>query len=569
MGLTTSLYTALTGLNANSTAISIAGNNIANANTTGFKSSRPDFETQILQNLGNGSAPTADRGGTNPVQVGLGTRLAGTTRNLQSGTPQLTGINTDMSIEGAGYFVLEHNGSRFYTRDGAFGIDTDQRLVNNSGARVQGYGVDADFNIVNGILSDISIPLGTLTVAESTTSVRFAGNLNAAGDIASTGAVIRSQTMYSDAGATTAALATDLLSSLFNSSGTQLFADGDVISISGATKGGATLPGKTFQVGAANTTSSDDHGTTLQDFLTFLEESFGIDTSVGSAGVTVDNGQLLITGNSGTINDIVFESDNLVVNPTTAPTLPLNLTKDNAADGESVRTTFIIYDSLGSEMIVDLSMVLESKSDSGTSWRFYAQSEDDSDLNRVLGNGTLNFDTSGRFIAAADTVLTIDRAGTGALTPQTFELEFDTQDQAISALADDDSQLNVTQQDGTPIGTLDDFSVTENGTVVGVFSNGLLRNLGQIVLAKFVNPSGLTEVSSNLFVETASSGSAALVQAGNGGTGRVIGQSLELSNVDLSQEFINLITATTGFSANSRVFTTSDRLIQELLQTLR
>src|SRR5690606_14763295 len=110
--------------------------------TTAFKSSRPDFDTQILQNFGDGTSPTAERGGTNPTQIGLGTRLAGTTRNLNNGTLMLTGVSTDMSIEGGSFFVLDINGSRAYTRDGSFKIDTDQKLVNANGGRVQGYGID-------------------------------------------------------------------------------------------------------------------------------------------------------------------------------------------------------------------------------------------------------------------------------------------------------------------------------------------------------------------------------------------------------------------------------------------
>jgi len=217
---------------------------------------------------------------------------------------------------------------------------------------------------------------------------------------------------------------------------------------------------------------------------------------------------------------------------------------------------------------VDLNMVLEQKNNTGTTWRFYAQSEDDSDLNRVLGNGTVNFDTSGRFLSADNTGMTINREGTGALSPQQFTVAFNEPVDSTSALANSTSQLAATQKDGNAIGTLSNFNVSTDGTVVGVFSNGLTRDLGKVVLATFSNQDGLVEVSGNMFGATASSGDAALVIPGNS-AGNVIGQALELSNVDLSQEFINLITATTGFSANSRVFTTSDRLIQELLSSLR
>ena len=102
-----------------------------------------------------------------------------------------------------------------------------------------------------------------------------------------------------------------------------------------------------------------------------------------------------------------------------------------------------------------------------------------------------------------------------------------------------------------------------------MFSNGLLRNLGQVVLATFANPNGLNDVGGNLFNVSSNSGNATVAIPGSGRAGRIVGGALELSNVDLSEEFINLITASTGFSANSRVLDTSNRLIQELLVTAR
>jgi flagellar hook protein FlgE len=135
-------------------------------------------------------------------------------------------------------------------------------------------------------------------------------------------------------------------------------------------------------------------------------------------------------------------------------------------------------------------------------------------------------------------------------------------------LATSQSTLASTGQDGSPIGTLEDYYISEDGIVHGVFSNSLNRDLGQLVLANFVNQDGLVEEAGNLYDVTSASGTPILGAPGTNGTGRTIGQALELSNVDLSQEFITLINATTGYSANSRVFSTSDQLIQELLNTL-
>lgn len=573
MSISSSVYASLSGLNASSKIISVTGNNIANVNTTAFKSSRADFQTLMSQNLTNGSAPSANSGGVNPTQIGLGVGLASVTRDFTNGSLQPTGVNTEMALEGAGFFVLNVADSTRFTRDGTFALDSNFNLVApRNGGLVQGYGVDDSFNLVTGSTGNLSIPVGKLTIAEQTRNVRFAGNLNAEGDIARNGSVITSGQLFSDTAATTPALATDALTSLFNATGGQLFNNNDVITVTGATKGSAILPDHTFQVGATNTTSSDAFGSTLQDFISFLQNIMGIDTTAGTnttAGVAVNNGAIVITGNTGAVNDIVLESSNIVSNKSTSPTLPLAFTKSQSADGESVRTTFVAYDSLGSTVNLDLAVVLESKSNSGTSWRFYAQSEDDSDLSRVLGNGTLSFDTDGQLVLAEGNTVTVDRNNTGAFTPQSITLQFDEPSGALSALADVQSQIAAISKDGTSIGTLQDFSVGEDGIITGVFSNSQLRTLGQVVVANFANPSGLQEVGGNLFAARPSSGDAAILTPGTGGTGRIVGGALELSNVDLSQEFINLISASTGFAANSRVLTTADRLVQELLASIR
>ncbi len=573
MGLQTSLFQALSGLTSSSTGISVSGNNIANVNTTAFKSSRAAFETQISQTLKNGSLPSANLGGSNPAQVGLGVRLSTISRNFNDGALQPTGVNTDLAIEGNGFFVLRFGSSIRFSRAGNFTLDSNKNLVNADGGLIRGFGVDGLFNVVQGVQQDINIPIGTLTLAEATNTVNFAGNLDASGDIATQGSVIAAAPMFSDAGLTVPAVATDAMTVLRDgTSGALLFATNDVITITGADKGGATIPDHTFEVGPANTTGSDDFGATLQDFMDFLEDVLGIDTTVSGGLSVAASGALTITGNSGEANDLIVDNANIVLNQSTTPSFPFNMTKSQAADGESVRTTFVVFDSLGTPLTMDLSVVLENKTNAGTDWRFYAQSEDDSDLDRVLGTGILNFDNNGRLITSTNSTIVIDLTNTGAATPQAITMDFSNPggpQGAVSALADTTSQISAERQDGSPIGTLEDFSISSDGTISGVFSNGLLRNLGQVVLATFPNPRGLVDLGANLFNVSSNSGNATIAIPGSGRAGTIVGGALELSNVDLSEEFINLITASTGFSANSRVLSTSDRLIQELLATAR
>lgn len=571
MPLTTALYTGLTGMKTNSQMLDVVGNNISNVNTTGYKRSRATFETQISQTLKNGSAPSAQLGGTNPAQVGLGVRLASITRDFSGGGLQATGVATHMAVEGNGFFVVDQGGSQRFTRDGTFSLDSNFNLVTSAGAKVQGFGVDDDFNVVEGLLQDVNIPIGVLTIAEATENVNLAGNLNAGGDAATLGTILESAAMFSDAAATTPATAATALASLFDAAGTALFATGDEITLTGLSRGGANLADKTFEVGPADTLGSDAFGTTLGEFATFVEDVLGIDTTqAGTPGVSINAaGSLVVEGNLGNASAIDIDAGDIVVNQATAPTIPLTWAETQAADGESVRTTFVAYDSLGNPLEIDLTVVLESKDTSGTQWRFYTHSEDDTDLNKFLGTGLLNFDTDGQFVSSSGNSLTIDRLDTGALNPQTINMNFTDQFGAVTALTDVRSQVSSISQDGTPIGTLEDFSVSEDGLLIGVFSNSLLRDLGRIPLAMFSNNEGLLETGGNLYTNTSNSGTPQIVNPGSGGSGRVVGRAVELSNVDLAEEFINLISAQTGFSANSRIISASDQLIQELLSTVR
>lgn len=577
MSITRAMFSGLTGLNANSQTIGVAGNNIANVNTTSFKRSQAHFETQVSQTMKNGSAPSTALGGTNPAQAGLGTRLAAITRDFSDGGLQPTGVPTHAAIEGNGFFIVEKGGSRRFTRDGTFQLDRDYNLVTNSGARVQGYGVDTDFNVVPGLLQDINIPLGVLTIAQATENVNIGGNLNTGGDVATQGSIIESEAMYSDAAATIPAVAGDALTSLFGSDGSARFPAGAILNVGTITRGGAELPSRSFEIGAANTTGSDAFGTTLGDFMAFIEDITGIDTTtVGAPGVTVNAlGQVVVESNSGTANELLIDPGDIIANSGTVNSQPFTQpwSTIQEADGESARTSFIAYDSLGNPLNIDMITVLEDKNSTGTEWRFYIHSDDDSDLNKYLSSGTLSFDTNGQFTLAQGSSFVIDRTDTGSLDPQNVTLQFTDPNGTLGSLTAlsglDTSQVNSLQQDGTPIGTLEDFSISEDGTITGVFSNSLLRDLGQLPLAMFSNTAGLQEVGGNLYANASNSGSPQVVAGGTGGSGRIIGRALELSNVDLAQEFISLISAQTGFSANSRIISTSDQMIQELLSTIR
>ncbi|MBQ72725.1 MAG: hypothetical protein CMJ67_07440 [Planctomycetaceae bacterium] len=569
MASTTALFTGLSGLMSNSRRLDVIGNNIANVNTTAYKSNRMTFSPTFSRNFSLGTAPSDATGGTNPGQVGLGVSVSGTQRNFNNGAIGVTGVATDLAIEGDGFFIVNQAGSQYYTRSGSFIRNPENGLVTQSGAKVMGYGVDEQFNIVEGNLVDLNIPVGTMTLAEQTRNVVFNGNLNASGEVGTTGSIHESRVFYTDAlgtPGTEVTGATNLNTPIFVSDGAGGFVqafDGSAtsITVSGVEKGGKDLGTAVFDIEA---------GTTFDDYVAFLDEYMGLDSSaIGTSSdlngsVAIVNGAIVVTGNEGVVQQLDIETGDFTANGTGLGN-PFVMTKTGDATGESVQTSFVVYDSLGTPLTIDLSFVLQGTTPSGgTTWEFVAESSDNDATDRLLALGEVNFDTNGRFVSASNQSFSIERAN-GAVNPLTVNMDFDSGTDAVSSFTDSASNLAAVFQDGSPIGTLGSFSIGEDGVVSGSFTNGLTRTIGQVALAKFSNSAGLVDVGDNLFGSGPNSGTPLIASPREFGTGRVVGGALELSNVDLSQEFINMILASTGYSAASRVITTTDELITQLL----
>jgi flagellar hook protein FlgE len=582
MASTTALFTGLSGLMSNSRRLDTIGNNIANVNTIAFKSNRMTFSPTFSRNFSLGTAPGDFTGGSNPGQIGLGVSISGTQRNFSNGAIGVTGVATDMAIEGDGFFIVENAGQRAFTRAGSFLRNPHNDLVTQSGAQVLGFGVDEQFNIIEGELVGLNIPVGTMTLAEATRNVLFNGNLNASGEISTTGSVHESRGYFTDAAMTipvtggTNLATTDVYVSDGDGGSTLAFdstATGRQITLSGVEKGGKDLGTAVFAINGAAVEGTDDFGTTFQDFMDFMDQYLGLDGSDVGDGSNLGgsislnaNGQLVIVGNEGTVQDLVIDSSDLSVSNAGAGLgSPMVMQKTADADGESVRTSFVVYDSLGSPITIDLTFVLQSTSASGgTTWEFIAESEGNDALDRLLSLGEVTFDANGGFVTASNQSFAVERTN-GAVNPLTVSMDFESDAATISSLADSASNFAAVFQDGSPIGTLAAFSIGEDGAISGAFTNGLTRTIGQIALAKFSNPEGLVDVGDNLFHTGANSGTPLITKPSDFGTGRVVGGALELSNVDLSQEFINMILASTGYSAASRVITTTDELITQLL----
>lgn len=157
-----SLFAGISGLRVNQVALDVTGNNIANANTVGYKSSSTVFQDTLSQMLTAASGENAARGGTNPVQVGLGVSVAGTALNLNQGGTQTTGRTTDLLIQGDGMFVVKKNGENLYTRAGSFTFDEGGTLTTPTGSRVQGYALDANGDPTGGLI-DITLDTANAT----------------------------------------------------------------------------------------------------------------------------------------------------------------------------------------------------------------------------------------------------------------------------------------------------------------------------------------------------------------------------------------------------------------------
>jgi len=557
MALTSTLYTGLSGLDVNQTRLNVVGNNIANVNTVAFKSSRAMFKPQFYVTDSAGSPSSDSFGGSNPSQRGLGATVSAIEKDFAPGAIEPTGKSTDLAIDGNGFFVVQGKEQKF-TRDGSFTLNANNELVSQGGDFVQGFGVDANYQITRGSPAKLTIPLGTSTSAAATENVTLEGNLNAAGAAATGASVLATQalTQVSDGAIASGASG---LTNLTDTSGAPLFTDGETYTLAGK-RAGRLLPERTFTV---------DPTKTVADLLTFYNEGLGIDTSVTTGGVTpgatIDAaGKIMITGNVGTQNALSLTGTAFA---NTLGSAPLTFAEDPTSNpnGESVHTTLLVYDSLGSPLTVDVTAVLEEKADTGNTWRIYATSGDNTGASTIVGNGTVVFDNEGQLKSAANDTITLGRDNTGAATPLQVQLDFT----KMTSLTDANSEMLQLSQDGSAIGTLNNFSIGEDGTLTGSFSNGLTRTIGQVAIATFKNPQGLNDVGGNQYTAGASSGLAIVSAPLTLSAGGIRSGALELSNVDLSKEFINLIISSTGFSAASRVITTSDQLITELLNAAR
>ncbi|MBD3264166.1 MAG: flagellar hook-basal body complex protein [Candidatus Omnitrophica bacterium] len=544
-----SMFTAISGLNNHQARMDVVANNISNINTIGFKRGRVNFQDILNQTISGASPPTATLGGTNPKQIGLGMTVASVDTLFTQGNLQLTGVNTDMAIQGNGMFILEDsNGVSHYTRAGTFTLDANGNLVNRAnGYTVQGWQADSTGNINTGAVpSDIVIPTGSTVAPNPTSQIDFDNNL----DSSTNGSIsLNSQSMVvTDSGTGNTASVTWSLTPTGN------FCEWTVT---------GTLSGGTWASSGTNTLSYtvnvDNDGTHPLGTGTAGEVVF--DTAPGATD-TIN----ITAGGAATLNLIntsdVLDGTNDDITPVAPDTSDVNIGGTfSAAPAHTASVN--VYDSLGNTHAVTFTFTHDNydptTGSGNNSWGWAA-----SGPNVTLGDGNLLYTNSGTLSSS-----TVNNALTLSVPPAATPLVINNLDFSSTNQYAADNTLVVNYQDGYESGSLTSFTVGTSGVVTGIYTNGLTQNLAQLALADFINPGGLLKEGENMFAETGNSGLPQVGTAETGGRGSISPGTLEMSNVDLAQEFVDMITSQRGFQANSRSITTSDEMLQEVINLKR
>jgi flagellar hook protein FlgE len=430
----------------------------------------------------------------------------------------------------------------------------------------EGYGIDDQFNIITTQLVNIEIPLGKLQVAQETRNVLLEGTIRAdeAAVPATESEVIQTDQLFDGAGApiTGASLLADTRDSI---GGTPVFVAGESLTLT-PRKGGADYDPVVFDITATSTTA---------ELAAFMSEAFGLvpDASpsgdpFGQAGVNITaDGRFEVVSNPGTSQAVEitpgrFRQSQVGAGLSAERSIDLGFTRTRDGNGESVVTTFPVFDSLGEQILVRMHAVLESKSPTATTYRYYFESSQDSDLNTHLSTGTFTLDEAGKIAGDAIAVISIDRDATAAKTTLV-----DVDLSGISGLSEPDASgtLSLLSQDGAPAGSLTSFNINDSGIVSGVFTNGVIRPLGQVALAKFANPLGLVEHGGGTLFEGMSSGPPQITIPGQSGTGSIRSAAIELSNTDVGRSLVDLIVSSTNYRGNARVISSVQQLVDELL----
>ena len=493
-----SLFSGVSGLKVHQTKMDVIGNNIANVNTVGFKSSSVTFSDIFYQTTQSASGPNAatGAGGQNARQIGLGSTLGSISVNITGqGGSQRTDNPFDLMINGDAFFILNKGGTNYFTKAGNFTVDEAGTLVNSAGYPVMGWQADAEGGIKKDRVSALHVMAEENMKASpaSTTQSTFFGNINSQDD-AFTKSDVKDRYI-------------PLQMQFYDALGYEYTAQFHIRE--GQNEGEYTV----------NLATITKDGKVLVD----VEED-------ATKGYTYDTGfqELTIKFNT-TKKTQYYDASGNTVN----------------ADANGQYPTGTIE--------VEPGGIIPANGTAGTAGGVLAGF-----------SATLDFAT----IAAKATPTTaFDAAGNedGKITIDFSQLT------NYGSTSDVDSAKGIDGiGKGKAVGSMSSLGIQTDGKIVASYSNGDTRILGQIAVANFANAAGLEKVGENLYAETLNSGSFNGIGEDITANGDKFSTGvLEMSNVDLSTEFVEMITTQRGFQANSRIITVSDSMLEELINLKR
>lgn len=553
----TSLYSAVSGMVNHQTRMDVIGDNIANVNTIGFKSSRVSFSTGFSQLMHAADGPNDTSGGKNAIEVGLGMRVSSVDRMFSQGNFENTGNRTDLAVQGDGFFVVGEGTNQYYSRSGNFQVDADGSLL-AAGGRYHVLGKRADKNGVllqSSSVEPIKLPFGEKDPARASTEIKYFCNLDSGSS--KTQAFTASIAFTADdvpATGVTEINALDQVSAQLDT--------GDVIHIQGKNQAGE-------DVDIQFTYGTD--GTTLQDLMDTINSASGYDSdSAAGSKVNLDaSGKLILRDNLAGASQssiaLAFEDD--ITGAASAMVLPTFVGTETGTTG-SHSASIYTYDSRGDRHRVELTFTQDVTERNKWNWEAVVDDGGIDEVNaRLTGNsGSVLFNADGSLLEFQGGPLTFDPPGAQGVVIKLDGGTVGTFD-GITQFSSPSTTIAL-NQDGHGMGVLDDFTVDGAGIISGSYSNGITRTLGQIGLARFANPSGLQLAGENIYSASVNSGDP-LIGVDNGNINQIYSGYLELSTVDLGEQFTDMIIAQRGFQASSRVITVADSLLNEVTQLKR
>lgn len=507
-----SFQQGLSGLNGAAKSLDVIGNNIANASTVGFKGSTTQF-ADVYANALNGA------GG---ISAGIGVKVAAVAQQFNQGNIETSGNPLDIAINGAGFFRIEQAGVVQYSRNGQFSLDKQGFIVNAQGAKLTGYGLGPNGQLAAG--APVPIKIDTSDQPPKVTENIFA-------EIQ--------------------------LDSRLEPPKNKPFNAADPFSYN--------------KQSAMSTYDTLGNPHTLQLYYVKTEAgTWDVYTSMGGtektaldvAGVTLTDGP---TQTARTAWDNAATGDKAGALNTYA----------TAASGAVLTKALAAYAAAGTTMSQDDQDAIAAAANAAAAVPGTTPEQVDAAILKALkvpaaklgtlnfnSNGALNMATSGTapgFNAKFSTSLPVVPAtGAELQIPVTFDFTNSTQYGGPTS----EGRLD---QDGYKPGALQRFTTGADGVILGQYSNGQTKPLGQVVLANFTNPNGLESLGNNAWAESASSGTALIGTAGTGGMGVMQSGSVEASSVDLTAELVNMITAQRVYQANAQTIKTQDSVLQTLV----